>query len=183
MFDAVIVGAGPNGLSAAITLASAGKRVLVLEANATIGGGARTAELTLPGVRHDVCSAVHPLGIGSPALSTLPLADHGLRWAHPPIPLAHPLDNGSAGVLTRDLDETVALLGADGPAWRRTFGSVAAHWDDSVRLALQSPLAALRTPISGARFGWLALRSASRLARRFRPPRPAIPPRERRRRG
>ncbi|MFH1105521.1 MAG: NAD(P)/FAD-dependent oxidoreductase [Actinomycetota bacterium] len=170
MFDAVIVGAGPNGLSAAITLALAGKRVLVLEANATIGGGARTSELTLPGVRHDVCSAVHPLGIASPALSNLPLADHGLRWAHPPVPLAHPLDDGAAGVLVRDVDETAARLGADGPAWRRTFGLVAAHWDDSVRLALQSPLAALRTPISGARFGWLALRSASRLARRFRTP-------------
>ena len=170
MFDAVIVGAGPNGLVAAITLASAGKRVVVLEANATIGGGARTAELTLPGIRHDVCSGVHPLGIGSPVISMLPLADHGLDWAHPPIPLAHPLDGGSAAVLTRDLEETATRLGDDGRAWRRTFGSVARHWDDSSRLALQAPLTALRTPIAGARFGWLALRSASLLARRFRTP-------------
>lgn len=164
----MIVGAGPNGLAAAITLASAGKRVLVLEANATIGGGARTAELTLPGVRHDVCSAVHPLGMGSPMLSLLPLADHGLAWAHPPIPMAHPLDDGSAAVLAGDLDETAERLGPDGGAWRRTFGAVAGRWDHSVRLALQAPLAALGTPVSGARFGWLALRSAAMLAHRFR---------------
>ena len=170
MLDAVIVGAGPNGLSAAITLASAGKKVLVLEANATIGGGARTAELTLPGIRHDVCSAVHPLGAGSPVLSLLPLADYGLAWAQPPIPLAHPLDGGRAGVLTRDIDETADRLGVDGRAWRRTFGSVARHWNDSVRLALAPPLAAIRTPVAGARFGWLALRPAAMLARRFRTP-------------
>jgi phytoene dehydrogenase-like protein len=170
MFDAVIVGAGPNGLMAAITLASSGKRVVVLEAAPTVGGGARTAELTLPGIRHDVCSAVHPLGAGSPGLTVLPLADQGLTWAHPPIALAHPLDDGTAGVVTRSLDETRERLGRDGRAWERTFGAVATRWDDSVRLALSAPLAALRSPIAGARFGWLALRPASLLARRFHTP-------------
>src|SRR3990170_8648152 len=120
MFDAVIVGAGPNGLSAAITLASAGKKVLVLEANATIGGGARTAELTLPGVRHDVCSAVHPLTACSPALTAMALG--GLAWSHPAIPMAHPLDDGSAAVLLRDLDATAERLGVDGDAYRHSFG-------------------------------------------------------------
>ncbi|OFW65977.1 MAG: FAD-dependent oxidoreductase [Actinobacteria bacterium RBG_16_68_21] len=170
MLDAVIVGGGPNGLTAAITLASAGKRVMVLEAGPTVGGGARTAELTLPGIRHDVCSAVHPLGIGSPVLSALPLSQHGLAWAHPPVAMAHPLDGGRAGVLTRDLDETVDGLGSDGAPWRATFGSVAARWNDSVRLALAAPLAALRTPIAGARFGRLALQPATMLVRRFSTP-------------
>ena len=98
-YDAVIVGSGPNGLAAAITLARAGCSVLVYEANATIGGGARSAELTLPGFLHDVCSAVHPLAAGSPFFKTLPLERFGLEWIQPEIPLAHPLDNGSAACL------------------------------------------------------------------------------------
>lgn len=168
MHDAVIVGAGPNGLSAAVTLAEAGWRVLVLEAAPTIGGGTRTEELTLPGVRHDVCSAVHPLGAGSPGLAAMGLDAYGLTWSHPEIPLAHPLDDGSAGVLLRDLDATAERLGRDARAFRRTFGSVVRHWDDSVRFALSPPLSALRHPIAGARFGRLALQPASWLARRFR---------------
>src|SRR5262249_18737286 len=119
--DAVVVGAGPNGLAAAIRLAQAGRRVSVLEGNATIGGGARTAQLTLPGFQHDVCSAIHPLGIGSPFFRSLPLARHGLEWIHPPTCLAHPLDDGSAVVLRRSLAETADALGRDGDAWGRLF--------------------------------------------------------------
>lgn len=168
MLDAVVVGSGPNGLVAAVTLAAAGKSVLVLEAAATIGGGARTAELTLPGVHHDVCSSVHPLGAGSPAMGALRL--EGVVWAHPEIPMAHPLDDGTAALLHRDLEATAAHLGKDGRAYRRSFGSVARHWDHSVRFALGPPLAALLHPFAGARFGRLALQPASWLVRRFETP-------------
>ena len=126
--DAVVVGAGPNGLSAAVALALEGCRVVVLEAKPSIGGGARTEELTLPGFRHDVCSAVHPLGIGSPFLRRLPLESHGLEWVHPEIPLAHPLDGGEAAALERSLARTAAGLGADGTAWREMFEPLAGSW-------------------------------------------------------
>jgi phytoene dehydrogenase-like protein len=168
MLDVVIVGSGPNGLVAAVTLAAAGKRVLVLEAAATIGGGARTAELTLPGIRHDVCSSVHPLGAGSPAMTALGLA--GLSFAHAEIAMAHPLDDGTAAVLLRDPVATADRLGADARAYRRTFGSVARHWEHSVRFALGPPLAALAHPLAGARFGRLALQPASWVVRRFHTP-------------
>src|SRR6202040_1187070 len=105
-YDAVVVGSGPNGLAAAITLARSDASVLVLEANATIGGGARSAELTLPGFVHDVCSAVHPLAAGSPFFKTLPLDRFGLSWIQPDISLAHPLDDGSAACLHRDIENT-----------------------------------------------------------------------------
>src|SRR5437667_10359539 len=108
--DAVIVGSGPNGLAAAITLARAGCSVLVCEANGTIGGGARSAELTLPGFLHDVCSAVHPLAAGSPFFKTLPLERFGLTWIQPEIPLAHPLDDGSAACLLQDIDRMAVEL-------------------------------------------------------------------------
>ena len=100
-YDAVVVGSGPNGLAAAITLARAGQAVLVIEAKDTIGGGMRTAELTLPGFRHDVCSAIHPLGVASPFFRTLPLAEHGVAWITPPAAVAHPFDDGTAAVLER----------------------------------------------------------------------------------
>src|SRR5687768_10049938 len=100
-FDAVVVGSGPNGLAAAVTIARARRSVLVLEAASTIGGGARSAELTLPGFVHDVCSAVHPMAVASSFFRSVPLAEHGLSWIHPPVPLAHPLDDGTAAVLAR----------------------------------------------------------------------------------
>ena len=120
------MGAGPNGLAAAITLARAGRSVLVLEARAEVGGGSRSAALTLPGFLHDVCSAVHPLGRASPVFREWPLAEHGLEWIEPPVALAHPLDDGSAALVHRDLNATAAGLGEDGGAYRRLIGPVAA---------------------------------------------------------
>src|SRR3954454_20699234 len=137
--DAVVVGAGPNGLAAAITLARAGARVLVLEANDTAGGGVRSGPLTGPGYEQDLCSAAYPLAAGSPFFSTLPLGEHGLRWVHPGAPLAHPFDDGSAAVLARDLDETVAGLGSDGPAYRRLIGPLVSAWP-KLAPALLAPL-------------------------------------------
>src|SRR5438132_5273881 len=130
MTRAVVVGAGPNGLAAAITLAQQGVGVTVLEAADEIGGGCRTAELIRPGIRHDVCSAVHPLGAASPFFRSVDLRRHGLRWLWPEIDLAHPLDGGRAGVMVRSLDETSAGLGPDGNSWRRLFGPLAAGMDD-----------------------------------------------------
>jgi phytoene dehydrogenase-like protein len=118
-YDAVVVGSGPNGITAAIELARAGKSVAVLEANDTIGGGTRSAELTLPGFVHDLCSAIHPLAAASPAFRTMPLDQHGLEWVHPPLPLAHPFDDGTTAVLDRSLDVTAELLGRDGRAYRK----------------------------------------------------------------
>src|SRR5436305_6180029 len=120
-YDAIIVGAGPNGLAAAITLARAGRTVLVLEAEPTIGGGTRSAELTLPGFVHDVCSAIHPLGVASTFFRTLPLAAHGVAWIEPPAALAHPFDDGTAALLERSPDAAVLGLGADDGRWRRVF--------------------------------------------------------------
>src|SRR5512132_4662327 len=116
-YDAIIVGAGPNGLAAAITLARAGRAVLVLEAEPTVGGGARSAALTLPGFVHDICSAVHPLAVASPFFSSLPLAEHGLEWIYPPAALAHPFDEGTAVILQRSIEATGDTLGSDAAAY------------------------------------------------------------------
>src|SRR5438067_13056815 len=167
MTTAVVVGSGPNGLAAAVTLARAGVSVTVLEAADTIGGGTRTSELTVPGVLHDHCSAVHPLGIGSPFFRDLDLAAHGLQWCHPEIDLAHPLDGGRAAVLVRDLDETVAGLGADGPAWRSLFEPLARHFDDLSAEILRPVAHVPRHPLLLARFGLRALLPADRVAARW----------------
>ena len=165
-WDAVVVGSGPNGLAAAVTLARAGKSVLVLEAKDIIGGGCRSAELTLPGFVHDVCSAIHPLGLGSPFFKTLPLGEHGLEWIHPSAPVAHPMDDGTAVLIERSVEETAAGLGADGKAYRRLMGPLAAGWsrlaDDL--LGPLGPLSIPRHPVSLARFGMNAIRSARGLA-------------------
>lgn len=164
------MGSGPNGLAAALTLAEAGCKVRVFEAQATIGGGARSAELTLPGFVHDRCSAIHPMAVGSPFFAQAHLENHGLEWIHPEIPLAHPLDDGSAAVLQRSLEETCAGLGSgDGAAWRRLMEPLVEHWQSLAGEILQPMLHVPRHPLLLARFGLLALRSASGLAgRHFR---------------
>src|ERR1700738_1106461 len=118
-YDAIVVGAGPNGLSAAITLARAGRSVVVYEAKETIGGGSRSMELTLPGFVHDVCSAIRPLGFGSAFFRNLPLEQFGLEWIHPSAPLAHPLDSGAAAILERSIEATGVTLGGDARAYMR----------------------------------------------------------------
>src|SRR5919199_2088281 len=128
-YDAVVVGAGPNGLAAAIELARNGCSVAVLEAKETIGGGTRSAEVTLPGFVHDLGSAIHPLGYASPFFKALPLEEHGLEWVHPPAPLAHPFDDGTAAVLERSVKETGKTLGPDADAYRKLMGPVAHDWD------------------------------------------------------
>ena len=155
--DAVVVGAGPNGLVAAITLAQAGWRVHVMEAASEPGGGTRSAELTLPGVIHDVCSAIHPLGLASAALRALPLADHGLSWVHPDVPVAHPLDGGRAALLHRSVAETADGLGADGGAYRRMMAPLV---DQGLVDSLLAPFGVPRAPILLARYGLTGIRSA-----------------------
>lgn len=162
-YDAVIVGAGPNGLAAAITMARAGRSVLVIEAKATIGGGARTCELTLPGFRHDICSAIHPLGLGSPFMRTLPWEQLGVEWIQPDIPLAHPLDDGAAS-LHRSSVETAASLGRDGPGWRRLVEPLAAHWDQLGPILLGPHPLSPRLDLL-ARFGLPAMLPANLLPR------------------
>ena len=161
--DALIVGAGPNGLAAGIALAQAGRNVLILEAAETIGGGCRTAELTLPGFRHDPCSAVHPLAAASPFFRKLPLAAHGLEWVDPPLAAAHPFDDGSAAVLSRSMEETTASLGVDGPAWERLMAPFLRDFDILIDQLL-GPFHLPRHPIALARFGLPALRSAKGLS-------------------
>jgi phytoene dehydrogenase-like protein len=166
--DAVVVGAGPNGLAAAIELARAGRSVLLCERNETIGGGARTAELTLPGYRHDVCSAIHPLAVGSPFLRALPLAEHGLELLEPDVQAAHPLDGGRAAVLHRSLDETAAGLGADADAYAALIGPFSEGWDDLAPVVLGAPRPP-RRPLLAARFARAGVRGAAGLATsRFR---------------
>jgi phytoene dehydrogenase-like protein len=170
-YDAIVIGSGPNGLAAAIVLARAGRSVLVVEARERIGGGCRSQELTLPGFVHDVCSAIHPLGLNSPFFRTLPLEQHGLEWIHPSAPLAHPLDDGTAMLLERSLEATVATLGCDARAYTQLMRPLIANWN-SIEEAFLGPLRPqplLKHPFALARFGLLAIRPARSLAmQRFR---------------
>ena len=166
-YDAIVVGAGPNGLAAAIVFAQAGRSVLVIEAQSAIGGGARSAALTLPGFVHDVCSAVHPLAVGAPFFRSLPLEQHGLRWIEPPVQMAHPFDDRSPALLCRSIEETGATLGADAAAWDALLQPFVRRWDELAADAL-APIHFPRHPILLGRFGLVALRSAQALAmRRF----------------
>lgn len=162
-YDAVVVGAGPNGLAAAITLARAGCSVLLLEANDTIGGGVRSAELTLPGFVHDVCSAIHPLGVASPFFRTLPLAEHGLEWIQPPAALAHPLDDDTAIIIKKSITASGESLGLDANAYRKLISPLVTDWD-KIASGILGPLRPPRHPIALARFGLGAIRSARGLA-------------------
>ncbi|MER8010100.1 NAD(P)/FAD-dependent oxidoreductase [Streptomyces sp. SLBN-31] len=169
MLDAVVVGAGPNGLTAAVELARRGFSVAVFEARGTVGGGARTEELTLPGFRHDPCSAAHPLGINSPAFRALPLERYGLRWLHAELPMAHPFLDGSAAVLSRSVAETAASFGSrDAGAYRRLVAPFLSKWDTLTRDFMSLPLTALpRDPVTLARFGLAGLPPSTWLTRRF----------------
>lgn len=163
-YDAVIIGSGPNGLGAAITLAKEGWKTLVVEAADTIGGGMRTKELTLPDFHHDVCSAVHPTAIASPLFQSLKLEEHGLRWIHPEIPLAHPLDDGRAAVLQRSLDATAEGLGADGKSYRRLFASLVEN-ASKLYPSIFTPIAFPKHPLLMTRFGLPAAMPAELLAK------------------
>jgi phytoene dehydrogenase-like protein len=165
--NACVIGAGPNGLAAAIVLAQAGLQVDVLEAETTPGGAARTLELTLPGFLHDFGSAVHPLAAGSPFFSSLPLSDHGLEWIQSPAPLAHPLDDGTAVVLERNLRDTKTSLGVDGEAWIKLMRPFVEHWSEFAQEVLRPVLRFPKHPWLMARFGMTALLSARTIAGHF----------------
>jgi phytoene dehydrogenase-like protein len=167
--DAVVVGAGPNGLAAAIELARAGRSVLVVERAGEVGGGTRTAELTLPDFLHDVCSAIHPLALGSPYLRTLPLEQFGLELLEPEVQAAHPLDDGTAAVLLRSLEETADRLGVDAKAYRSLVGPFARDWPHVADVVLGPPRPP-RHPGVAARFALAGGRPATWTARRFRSP-------------
>ncbi|MBA2299379.1 MAG: NAD(P)/FAD-dependent oxidoreductase [Chloroflexi bacterium] len=162
--DAVVVGAGPNGLAAGIRLALEGHEVMVVEAAETIGGGSRSSELTLPGFVHDVCAAVMPLGAGSPFLRSLPLGDHGLKWIQPPVPAGHPLDDGSIVLLHRSVDDTAAALGRDAGAYRRLLGPLVERWGALAEATLGPVTGGIRHPVVMTRFGVPGMLSAHVLA-------------------
>lgn len=163
-YDAIIIGSGPNGLAAAITLAQNRQKVLVLEAKDTIGGGTRTAEITLPGFQHDICSAIHPLGIASPFFRHLPLTDFGLEWIYPPAALAHPLDDGRTAILSRSIEESAASMGVDGSAYKNLMTPLVDSWQEILGDILGPFPLIPRHPLSLARFGLQAMRSLRGLA-------------------
>jgi phytoene dehydrogenase-like protein len=167
-FDAVVIGSGPNGLAAAVTLAQKGRSCLVVEQHAVIGGGTRSLQLTLPGFIHDVCSAIHPLGVASPFFRTLPLDQHGLEWVHPRVPLAHPFDDGPAAVLNHEVAATAHTFGdeRDEKAYIRLMEPLVRAWPKLTHDALRPMVRLPRHPIALARFGLRGIQSAERLARR-----------------
>src|SRR5579863_10322630 len=165
MSRASVIGSGPNGLAAAIVLARAGLHVDVYEAEAEPGGASRTLPLTLPGFLHDFGSAVHPLGAGSPFFSSLPLAKFGLEWIHGSAAVAHPLDDGTAVVLERDLTKTARALGEDGKAWKQMMQPLAERWPEFAADILRPPVRMPRHPLLLARFGLSALDSAQDFAK------------------
>lgn len=165
-FDAIVVGSGPNGLAAAITMQKAGLSVLVVEAKPTIGGGMRTAELTLPGFKHDICSAIHPMAKASPFFANLPLHKHGLQFVHAPFPAAHPFDNGSAAILSRSIKETAFSLGRDGQAYLDLIQPLVEIWPKIVDDTL-GPLGIPKHPLLLAQFGLKAMQPASWIAKHF----------------
>lgn len=166
-YDAVVVGSGPNGLAAAIALQQAGLAVLLLEGKNELGGGLRTAELTLPGFRHDICSAIHPLAAASPFFQTLPLARYGLHYLAPPVAAAHPFDDGTAATVVRSLADTAQALGPDAAAYQRLFSPLIASWPGIANDVL-APLGFPQHPLDMARFGLPALLPAPVLTRLFR---------------
>jgi phytoene dehydrogenase-like protein len=168
--EAVVVGSGPNGLACAVELARKGVGVTVLEAKDRIGGGTRTSELTVPGLLHDDCSATHPMAVGSPFLRSLDLDQHGLEWLWPEIDLAHPLDDGSAGVMVRSIDETARGLGEDGQGWRRVFGSASAHFEELLEDIMRPVVHVPHHPLRLVRFGLAAAAPATLLARSWETP-------------
>jgi phytoene dehydrogenase-like protein len=168
--QAIVVGSGPNGLACAVELARSGVEVTVLEAERRIGGGTRSSELTVPGLVHDDCSATHPMAAGSPFLRSLDLGRHGLEWLFPEVDLAHPLDDGTAGVMVRSIERTAAGLGEDGPAWKRVFGSPSAHFEALLDDMLEPILHVPRHPLRLARFGIPAAAPATLLARSWKTP-------------
>ena len=166
-YDAIIIGSGPNGLAAAITLQQQGLTTLVVEGADTPGGGMRTKNLTLPGFQHDVCSAIHPMAMASPFLRSIPLQQYGLEFVEAPIAAAHPLDHGEAGLLYPDLEETIRELGVDGPTYQRLIQPIAEHWE-SLALDTMGPLRFPKHPIDLAAFGLHALKPASWTAKLFK---------------
>jgi phytoene dehydrogenase-like protein len=162
-YDAIVIGAGPNGLAAAITLAQAGRSVLVREANASIGGSCRSAELTLPGFTHDICSTVQALAVASPFLRELPLREHGAELVYPPAEYAHPLDDGTAAVAYRSIDATAETLGPDAKAWKKLLGPIVRDFQKMLPTLLGPPSPFTKHPIPLALFGLKALRSAQGL--------------------
>lgn len=162
-YDAIVIGAGPNGLAAAIEIARAGRRVCLYEGHSTVGGGTRSAELTLPGFIHDVCSAVHPLAASSPFFTQLPLEKYGLEFVYPPASLAHPFDDGTALIVERSLDATAARLGKDSASYRSVFSSLVNAWD-GIAGDILGPVGIPRHPFATARFGLNGIRSAKGFA-------------------